>query len=140
MKFGMLFLHFFPSLVGIVRMLLRHPLFALQLLVVRTRFFLTRRLAGSVSTPDGFLIETTGELISYWSFFIEREGCVQEWVEALKGQTKPLVLDVGANAGLFTHLIWTLKPDAEIVAFEPLPKMAAKIKAWQIRTGAQMTA
>jgi FkbM family methyltransferase len=46
---------------------------------------------------------------------------------------------VGANAGLFTHLIWTLKPDAEIIAFEPLPKMAAKIKAWQARTGARLT-
>ena len=98
-KFRLLFIHLLPSLTGMVRTLLRHPLFGLQLLAVRMRFFITRRLNQPVSTPDGFLIETTGELISYWSFFIEREGCVPEWLEALARQSKPLILDVGANVG-----------------------------------------
>ena len=131
--------HFLWSLTGYFRLALAHPLFALKLLWARGRYFLSRRLPAPLSTPDGFKIETVSELISYWSFFIEREGCAAEWLAALAVEPKPLVLDVGANAGLFTHLIWSRRRDAEIIAFEPLPKMAAKLAAWQQRTGAQLT-
>jgi hypothetical protein len=87
MKFSMVFEHLFPSVIGMIRTLLQQPFFALHLLAVRASFFFTRRLDKPVSTPDGFLIETTGELISYWSFFIEREGCVQDWLEPLSRET-----------------------------------------------------
>jgi FkbM family methyltransferase len=130
--------HLLWSMTGLGRALLRHPLFALRLFWTRLRFFLTRQFRGPLPTPDGFVIETSFELISYWSFLIEREGCTRLWLEALAREPRPLVLDVGANAGLFTHLIWTLKPEAEIIAFDPLPKMAARLRAWQARTGAHL--
>jgi FkbM family methyltransferase len=60
-------------------------------------------------------------------------------MESLKNETSPFLVDVGANAGMFTHLLWTLKPEAEIFAFEPLPKMNQKIKAWKDRTNAKLT-
>ncbi len=131
--------HLLWSMVGLGRALLRNPFFALRLLGARVRFFLSRQFHGPLPTPDGFVIETAFELISYWSFLIEREGCARLWLDALARESQPLVLDVGANAGLFTHLIWTLKPEAEIIAFDPLPKMAAKLRAWQTRTGARLT-
>ena len=128
--------HMLTSACGFVRVLFRTPFFALRLLLARVRYFATRRLSGRISTPDGFLIETPAELVSYWSFFVEREGWAEEWVEPLRRANAPVVLDVGANAGLFTHLVWTLNPRTRISVFEPLPKMAAKISAWKSRVGA----
>lgn len=131
--------HLLRSLTGFFRLVLAHPRFALKLLWVRGRYFFTRRMVTPLSTPDGFNIETASELITYWSFFVEHEGCVAEWLAALAVEPKPLVLDVGANAGLFTHFIWSQRRDTEIIAFEPLPKMAAKLAAWQQNTNAQLT-
>lgn len=113
-----------------------HPGFGLRILAARARYFVTRRFTGPLATPDGYLIESAAELISYWSFFVEREGWDDAWIRPLRESSQPEVLDIGANAGLFTHLIWVLNPNAKITVFEPLPKMATKISAWRMRTGA----
>src|SRR5208283_2087161 len=131
--------HFFRNLKGFPRFLFAHPLFAPKLLKARAGYFFTRQLARPVATPEGFLIETTEELVSYWSFFVERECLTSEWVSALLAETEPVVVDVGANAGLFSHLIWTLKPDAKFILFEPLSGMAGKIAQWGAATGAAYT-
>jgi len=130
------FSHAAPSVVGLLRTFFKTPVFAARLLASRARYFATRTFDGTLETPDGFRIETFQELIAYWSFFVEREGWSSEWINLLKTDPKPIVLDVGANAGVFTHLVWTLNPNAVIMAFDPLPKMAQKIGAWQQRTGA----
>ena len=114
------------------------PLFALRLLRARATFFFKREFKTSLETPDKFVIESTEELVSYWSLFIERECGTKEWKEALAQEPQPVVLDVGANAGLFSHLIWNLRREAEIIIFEPLPKMAGKIANWGKRTGAKI--
>ena len=85
------------------------------------------------------MIETSNELIAYWSFFVEREGWSAEWVNDLKREQRPVVLDVGANAGVFSHLIWTLQPTVKLIAFEPLPRMVEKLRQWKSRTGADFT-
>ena len=138
-RLKMFSLHLLPSLIGFGRELTRQPVFTFRLAAVRLRFFFTRQFAKSLVTPTGFQIETATELISYWSFFVERETWRRDWLDALAETAYPLVVDVGANAGLFTHLIWTLRPDAEIIAFEPLPKMREKLHQWQIRTQARLT-
>jgi FkbM family methyltransferase len=102
-------------------------------------YFFTRRLAQPIATPKGFLIETTEELVSYWSFFVERECLASEWVNVLLSEAEPVVVDVGANAGLFSYRIWTLKPGAKFILFEPLPRMAEKIAKWEATTGAACT-
>jgi 2-O-methyltransferase len=112
------------------------PAWVLKLFLIRCRYFFTRRFSGPITTPDGFFLETENELISYWSFFVERECWASEWAEALKEEPGATVIDVGANAGLFTHWIWTLQPKTDFILFEPLPKMAKKIERWQNRTGA----
>ena len=111
----------------------------MRLLTARAGYFFTRRLSRPISTPDGFVIESDHQLVSYWSLFVERECWAREWIEALRVEPAPLILDVGANAGLFTHLMWTQRPDAEFIAFEPLPRMAAKIIGWRNRSGAKLT-
>ncbi|HLH54890.1 MAG TPA: FkbM family methyltransferase [Verrucomicrobiae bacterium] len=131
--------HALPALGGWLRLLFRSPVWALQLLWIRSAFFFNRKLLRPVRTPDGFLLESGHQLISYWSLFIERECWARDWVDALAAETKPLILDVGANAGLFTHLLWTRRPDAEFIAFEPQPAMARKIAKWQAATGARLT-
>lgn len=131
--------HAVPSLAGWLRLLLSKPGWAIRLLRARTAFFFTGKLSGPIPTPDHFVIESGHQLVSYWSLFIERECWATEWTEALRREPSPLVLDVGANAGLFTHLIWTKKSDAVFIAFEPLPRMARKINDWKAKTGARLT-
>jgi FkbM family methyltransferase len=128
--------HAFRILTGFPAFLIVHPADALKLLRARARYFFTRQFSGPISTSDGFQIETSEELISYWSFFVERECLTPEWVNLLLSEDKPLVVDVGANAGLFSHRVWTLKPGAEFILFEPLPRMARKIEEWRKKSGA----
>jgi|GEM_PF-1323788 len=130
--------HSAASIRGLLPILFEHPLFAIKLLQARSRYFWNRQLKEPVPTPDGYCIETPNELISYWSLKIERECFRASWTKSIKLETAPLVVDVGANAGIFTHLLWSLKPDATIIAFEPLPQMQRKIKAWAQQTGANL--
>ena len=131
--------HGLSSCTGFLRLLLRQPCFGARLFVARVRYFLFRRFGSPLATPDGFRIETATELISYWSFFVERECWSPDWSGELRREAQPLILDVGANAGLFTHWIWTQNQNAEFIVFEPLPRMAAKIRAWGEQTGARLS-
>src|SRR5256885_6789210 len=114
--------HSGASLVGLLAILFKHPQFTAKLLQARFHYFWNRRLKEPISTPDGYRIETTTELISYWSLKIEKECFRASWVKSIKLEPSPLVVDVGANAGIFTHLLWDIKRDVEIIAFEPLPR------------------
>jgi FkbM family methyltransferase len=131
--------HLCRMVMGLPRFLIAHPLWGLKLFIARVRYFFTRQFTQPIVTPDGFAIETSQELISYWSFFIERECLASEWAHAVLSETKPLVVDVGANAGLFSHRVWTLKHDARFILFEPSPFMAKKISKWGAATGASHT-
>jgi FkbM family methyltransferase len=127
--------HLVPSVCGWLRMLARHPGFALALLLARIRFFLTRKLARPLIAPGGFPIDTPDALIAFWAIVVERELYHASWAEAVRSAERPLVVDVGANAGVFSYFIHTLNPRCEIIAFEPLPVMAAKVRALKQRTG-----
>jgi FkbM family methyltransferase len=111
----------------------------MTLIKARSSFFLTRQFRKAIQTPDSFVIQSGHQLVTYWSLFVERECWASEWIEALRGEPSPVFLDVGANAGLFTHLVWSLRPDAQFFAFEPLPRMAKKISEWKDRTNAKLT-
>jgi FkbM family methyltransferase len=54
----------------------------------------------------------------------ERES-VNIWIKALK--EAKTVVDIGANIGLFSLLVKTLNPGAEVYAFEPLPVFKADL-------------
>jgi len=132
-------IHFLSSLAGFPAYFLAHPWFALRLIAIRMRYYFTEKLRGATLTPDQFLIESPEDVYYYWGFFIEREMLDREWVSALKAAADPVVIDVGANAGLFAHRIWTLNPRTKLIVFEPLPKMAKKIARWGETTGARLT-
>ena len=70
--------------------------------------------------------------------FVEGELADAAWIEALKSADRPLVVDVGANVGLFSHLVFQLKPQADIVAFEPLPALHQDLLALGRRTGMKL--
>lgn len=63
------------------------------------------------------------------------EHLMQELAQAIH----PVIVDVGANAGMFTHWIWHQKPDAKFLVFEPQPRMVQKIQTTSNRTGATVT-
>jgi len=121
-----------------MRASLETPGFAFRLLLSRSNYFLRRKFESPVLTPSRFRLDTPDALVSYWSMFIERELHSPYWVEPLKRATAPLVLDVGANVGLFSHLIHTINPTAQIIAFEPLPALFEKLKTLPEKTGMKL--
>lgn len=130
--------HVWWSFVGFLRLFGQRPLWALRLFIVRFLFFITRRFFGPIQTPDDYLIETSNELISYWSFFVEHECRDEQLMCDLAATNEPVIVDVGANAGMFTHWIWHQKPTAQFLIFEPQPRMVQKIQTTSKRTGAQV--
>ena len=131
--------HGLTSLVGWFRFRSVHPEFAGELLRRRWRYFTRREFVPGLVTPDGFVLQTPDTLIAYWSMFVERELFGSEWVNALQSADKPLVLDVGANAGLFSHLAFCFNPRAEIIAFEPLPVMVERVNGQKQRNQMNLT-
>ena len=131
--------HSLSSLFGITRLFFSRPGFALTLLGRRLNYFLTRRFDQPLLTPDGFLMDTPDMLIAYWSMIVERELHEANWARALAGAEKPLVADVGANAGVFSLYAHGINPRSEIIAFEPLPEMLRRIQSLKERTGMNLT-
>lgn len=113
------------SLAGIARNF-RRPHFR-EVLRARSRSALNLPIAFPVDTPDGFQIEEWLELISYWSMFIQRDLHHWRWVESLRSIPYPVVVDVGANCGVFTRLCRLINPRCHAVMFEPQQRFAAKL-------------
>jgi hypothetical protein len=126
-------------LTGWTRIFFSRPGFALALLGRRGRYFVRRDFRTPLETPEGFRLETADALITYWLLFVERELHHPHWVKALKAADRPLVVDVGANAGLFSHLAFCINPRAEILAFEPLPDLHERLDAMRKQTGVNLT-
>ncbi|MGA8116444.1 MAG: FkbM family methyltransferase [Actinocatenispora sp.] len=61
--------------------------------------------------------------------FLYRE--IFEWgsYRSARLPSDPLVVDAGANVGVFTLFVKRMRPDAEIVAFEPVEDLAAALRA-----------
>lgn len=138
-KIKMLFEHFTPSFKGILGLFFSNPVFCIRLVILRFFYFLTNSVAFKLTTPDNYTISRNNELIWYWSIFIEKELWHPSWIDAIKTIDKPIVLDVGANAGLFSHLIYHLNKSASIIAFEPLPAMAKCIAQLKEQLDADIT-
>lgn len=132
-KYALAFRHSFASCIGWLRLRSSHPAFAPELLRRRWRYFRRREFESGYITPDGFALDTPDTLIAYWSMFVERELYSDMWVKALQAAPQPLVVDVGANAGLFSHLAFCLNRNSQIIAFEPLPAMVERINALKQR-------
>jgi len=131
--------HGVASVAGWLRLRSAQPGFARELLRRRWRYFLRREFEPGFTTPDGFVLETPDALIAYWSMFVEHELYSDDWVKPFRTASNPLVVDVGANAGLFSHFAFCWNSKAEIIAFEPLPMMVERIKILQKRTGMKLT-
>ena len=130
--------HGLASLVGWVRTSFSNPGFALTLLRRRWDYFSRRKFDCPLITPDKFLLDTPDALVSYWSMFVEQELHCRKWVEPLKAAAQPLVVDVGANVGLFSHLVFCINSRAEMIAFEPLPALYQKLEMLRQRTGIKL--
>jgi FkbM family methyltransferase len=138
-KYSFAMRHSLTSLAGLSRVIWRHPTFCAQLLAQRLRYFRTRQFQGSLLTPEGCLIDTPDMLISYWCIILEQELLNRRWAEPFRRAERPLVVDVGANGGIFSLFAYGLNPSSEIIAFEPLPGMQARLERLKKRTGMNLT-
>ena len=62
----------------------------------------------------------------FGTYFVE-EDILSCWEAAAKGAK--VVLDVGANAGIYSLAALAIQPDAIVHAFEPAPEIAARLRA-----------
>src|SRR5580700_9037165 len=62
----------------------------------------------------------------FGTYFLE-EDILRCWQAAAKGAK--VILDVGANAGIYSLAALAVQPDAMVHAFEPTPEIAARLRA-----------
>ena len=62
----------------------------------------------------------------FGTYFLE-EDILRCWASAATGAK--VVLDVGANAGIYSLAALAVQPDASVHAFEPTPEIAARLRA-----------
>jgi FkbM family methyltransferase len=62
----------------------------------------------------------------FGTYFLE-EDMLRCWETAAKGAK--LVLDVGANAGIYSLAALAIQPDATVHAYEPTPEIATRLRA-----------
>lgn len=82
-------------------------------------------LTGQIETielPDGSQIEV---LNGYEAAFVINEIFREHAypLDTLDGCSRPIIIDVGANIGIFVRYALNLHPDARILAFEPAPQV-----------------
>jgi FkbM family methyltransferase len=62
----------------------------------------------------------------FGTYFIEEE-ILSCWIKAAAGAK--VILDIGANAGIYSLAALAIKPDARVHAFEPTPEIAMRLRA-----------
>jgi tRNA1(Val) A37 N6-methylase TrmN6 len=65
-------------------------------------------------------------VLFFGTYFLE-EDILRCWETAAK--EAKVVLDVGANAGIYSLAALAIQPDATVHAFEPTPEIAARLRA-----------
>lgn len=98
----------------------RHPVFTVRLILKRLVHTTTRQFLGeSLTCPlTGAKIFNIQTLVIYWDMIVRKE-LGTAWYSGLREIARPVVLDVGANVGMFGHLILSINPTARLIAFEP---------------------
>ena len=66
------------------------------------------------------------QLYFFGTYFME-EDILSCWEAAAKGAR--VILDVGANAGIYSLAALAIQPDATVHAFEPTPEIATRLRA-----------
>jgi FkbM family methyltransferase len=61
----------------------------------------------------------------FGTYFVE-EGILRSWETVARGAK--IVLDVGANAGIYSLAALAVRPEATVHAFEPTPEIAARLR------------
>lgn len=118
--------HIWPSVKGFSLLAITHPLFAARLFWHRLTF---RHLGWSpFSDPHGFRIDSQNTLLSYWTIMVAGDGFIGDWMRPFRKEDGPLIIDIGANAGLFMHRCWMANTSARFIALEPQPEMANRLR------------
>jgi FkbM family methyltransferase len=90
----------------------------------------TRRVAtlkyGGFKMPCNLDEMLQRQFYFFGTYFVEAD-ILNCWAIAAKGAK--VVLDVGANAGIYSLAALAIQPDATVHAFEPTPEIAARLRA-----------
>jgi FkbM family methyltransferase len=96
-------------------------------------FYLTilEKLIPRLSSGVKFLALTDGHVIpvqDFMTLYIYKEIFVDCCYDLTLNQSAPLIIDIGANSGLFALRIKQLYPSAKILCYEPFPPNFAQLQ------------
>src|SRR5687767_3564413 len=118
------------QLQGVTRYGVISPRFAAQLLRCRLDFWRTRKVPRPCIDPQGFVIDSPETLFAWWALFVEGQLVHPLWTQPLKRAQAPWIIDVGANAGVFMHLVFSINPGARVIAVEPQPELVKLLEEY----------
>ncbi len=101
-----------PSMHGMMRQ------WDWPLIKARVGYTFTRQCQPFVA-KTGIPIQNTSRLIAYWGMAYV-PGFLEGWPDLVKADS-PLIVDIGANYGMFGSLMRVRFPKATIIGFEPFP-------------------
>lgn len=102
--------------------ILSSPVTCWPVLVARLKYpLLKKSLHHPVQTPEGLTLKANHELLTYCQEFVEQNLFHMEFALDLEDQKAPVVVDVGANTGFFSHWIKGFNRHALCLCFEPFP-------------------
>lgn len=125
------------SLPGVLRLLRIWPWRRVKhLLVMRWRAFRGRRVSWwlgrfECGKAQPIELQEPWQLIEYWTFFVRRDTQSPLWIKPFSAQAAPLVLDIGANIGMWSWMASQFNPRARFIAYEPFTAAREKLEAWQ---------
>lgn len=111
-------LHKKKIIFGSIRYILANPVVSWPILCQRLRCVFTDRV-GPTLTPEGFVIWHRTHYYTYCNIFVERFLDHPRWIKEMKEHKEPLVLDIGANIGMFGQYCAEINALATIIGFEP---------------------
>ena len=102
----------------------------LQSLGRHVRDLFIRHFPIELRTERGLVVRlrNRSEISVYWHIFVERGYPFEQCAGELSGIDAPVVLDVGANSGLFGAAVFDRWRQAQLHSFEPQPQLIPVIR------------
>lgn len=113
--------NFKNGIIGSLLYILRYPIKCWPIFFYRLRLPVLKKLLHKpIKTPEGFIIKNDMEFVIYTAIFICEDLCNKKFLKEFKKAYCPVVIDVGANVGMYSIWMALKNPSAIIYAFEPL--------------------
>lgn len=112
-------------LSGALSYLVSHPLQGWSALYHRLRYPVLKRSVIPFFTPEGIRISQNHELIAWSHIFVERVLHDAAFLKEYQSTAGAVIIDVGANCGMFTAWLGSMNNTSSFICLEPYPSFCS---------------